>query len=302
MASIRNPGSSARAATHTARQVAANPWLERLQRLGYVVRGVLYGMMGLLALGVALGIGGAATDQKGGLTVLVSNPFGKPILILVIVGLAAYSIWGFVRAIFDPLHRGKDAGGLIERLGYAWSGLAYAALTLFALQFLAGGQTGAQGDTTPTMVASLLAKPAGGFLTVVAGLVAIAAGLGQFVQAWRADFLKDLKLGEMSGDERKLAERLGRAGMVARGVTFSLVGWFLVDAGLNNDANRAHGFGGAFVFLLTQPFGRLLVGAVALGFVALGLHSFMAARWMRLMGDGGTRSYSASARTRRVPR
>jgi Domain of Unknown Function (DUF1206) len=287
MAIRRNSASTARTATHEVRRAATNPWLEGLQRLGYVVRGVLYGVMGLLALGVALGIGGQTTDQKGSLTVLVGNPLGKPILIAAVIGLAAYSVWGFVRAAFDPLHRGHDAGGVADRLGFLWSGFAYAALMVFALQFMAAGQTGAAGDSTPTMVASVLAKPAGGFLTVLGGLVAIAAGLGQFVEAWRAGFRKDLKRAEMTGDERKVVEWLGRSGMVARGVTFTLVGGFLVDAGINHDPGRAHGFGGAFTFLLAQPYGRILVGLLALGFVALGLQSFACARWMRLMGSTG---------------
>jgi hypothetical protein len=40
---------------------------------------------------------------------------------------------------------------------------------------------------------------------------------------------------------------------------------------------------------LSQPYGHLMLGVVALGFVALGLHSFAAARWMRLLGS--TRPY-----------
>jgi hypothetical protein len=284
---IRDADTIIRSADHEARRAASNPWLVLLERFGYVVRGVLYGMMGLLALGVALGIGGQATDQKGGLVLLADSPVGGPMLVALVIGLAAYAIWGFVRAVLDPLHRGRDAGGLAQRLGYLWSGFAYAMLTIFALQFLAAGRTGAQGDSTPAMVASLLAWPAGGVLTVIAGIVGIACGLGQLVEAWRADFRKDLKREEMDRQERRLAELLGRAGMLARGITFGLVGWFLVDAGRHHDAGRAHGFGGAFTFLLGQPYGRLLVAAVALGFVALGLHSFAAARWMRLMGSRG---------------
>jgi hypothetical protein len=287
MMATRNAGTTARAARRGARRAASNPWLGLLQRFGYVVRGVLYGVMGLLALGVAFGVGGQATDQKGSLVVLVGNPLGKPILIAAVIGLAAYSLWGFVRAAFDPLHRGHSAGGVADRLGFLWSGFSYAALAVFALQFMAAGQTGAQGDTTPRMVASVLAQPAGGFLTVLGGLIAIASGLGQFVEAWRARFRKDLKRAEMSRDERQLVEWLGRSGLVARGITFTLVGGFLLDAGIHQDAGRAHGFGGAFTFLLAQPYGRLLVGLLALGFIALGLHSFACARWMRLMGSTG---------------
>jgi hypothetical protein len=89
----------------------------------------------------------------------------------------------------------------------------------------------------------------------------------------------------MSDSTRTLAIRLGRFGMFARGVIFVVIGWFVVQAGIHNDPAQAQGFGGAFAFLLAQPFGRVLLGVIALGFVALGLHSFACARWIRLMGS-----------------
>src|SRR6202011_2131892 len=95
---------------------------------------------------------------------------------------------------------------------------------------------------------------------------------------------KDLKGAEMSASQKDIAVGLGRFGMYARGVTFLVIGWFLVQAGQHHDAGQVQGFGGAFVFLLNQPFGRVLLGTIALGFVALGLHSFACARWIRLMG------------------
>jgi sugar phosphate permease len=122
-------------------------------------------------------------------------------------------------------------------------------------------------------------------LTVVIGLVAILIGLGQFLESYRATFKEDLKGTEMTASEKSIAIGLGRFGMFARGVIFLLIGWFLVQAGLRHDAGQAQGFGGAFMFLLGQPFGRLLLGVIALGFVALGLHSFACARWIRLMGS-----------------
>jgi hypothetical protein len=88
----------------------------------------------------------------------------------------------------------------------------------------------------------------------------------------------------MSKSARSIVVALGRFGMFARGVTFLVIGWFIVQAGLHHDPGQVQGFGGAFLFLLSKPFGHLLLGIVALGFVALGLHSFACARWMRLMG------------------
>jgi hypothetical protein len=267
------------------RDVAANPQLELLERLGYVVRGVLYAVMGFLALRIALAQrGGKATDLSGSLVWLIGNPLGKLVLIVTIIGLAAYSLWGFVRAIYDPLHRGRDTKGIAARIGFVTSALSYAAIAFFALQIL-GGQGAASHDSTQRTVSSLLANPAGGFITELLGIIAIGIGIGQFIEAYRATFKNDLKGAEMSRSERDIAIGLGRFGMAARGVTFLVIGWFLIQAGLHNAPAQVHGFGGAFLFLLAQPYGRLLLGIVALGFIALGLHSFACARWIRLLGS-----------------
>jgi Domain of Unknown Function (DUF1206) len=265
------------------KRAATNPVLELLERLGYVVRGALYAVMGLLALRIVLSVaGGATTDLTGSLVVLVSNPSGKLVLIIVAVGLSAYSLWGFTRAIYDPLHRGSDASGYLARLGFVTSAVSYAAIVLFAIQLLAGsGAT--TNDGTQKTIASVLTHPAGGALTILIGLVVIGIALGQFLEAYRATFARDLKGAEMSATARDIAVKLGRFGMFARGVIFLVIGWFVVQAGIHHDPAQTQGFSGAFVFLLAQPFGRILLGIVALGFVALGLHSFACARWIKLM-------------------
>jgi len=269
---------------NTLKRAAANPALELLERLGYLVRGALYAVMGLLALKIVLSVaGGQATDLTGSLVVLVSNPFGKLVLIIAAIGLAAYSLWGFTRALYDPLHRGSDASGYMSRLGFVSSAVSYAAIAFFAIQLLAGsGAT--TNDGTKNTIASVLTHPAGGALTILIGLVVIGVGLGQFLEAYRATFARDLKGTEMSARTRDVVVKLGRFGMFARGVIFLIIGWFVVQAGIHHDPAQTQGFGGAFVFLLAQPFGRILLGIVALGFVALGVHSFACARWIRLMG------------------
>jgi hypothetical protein len=266
------------------KRAAANPALELLERLGYAVRGALYAAMGLLALRVVFSVaGGQTTDLTGSLVFLIRNPFGKLVLIVAAVGLAAYSLWGLTRAIYDPLHRGSDASGYMARLGFLTSALSYAAIVWFALQLLAGsGAT--TSDGTKTTIATVLTHPAGGALTILIGLVVIGIALGQFLEAYRATFARDLKGTEMSPRTRDIAVKLGRFGMFARGVIFLIIGWFVVQAGVHHDPAQTQGFSGAFVFLLAQPFGRILLGIVALGFVALGLHSFACARWVRLMG------------------
>jgi hypothetical protein len=278
---------TAQTAGNAVKHAAANPKLAFLERVGYVARGVLYIVMGLLALGIVLGVGGGkATDLSGSLVFLIGNPFGKLVLIVMIIGILAYSLWGFVRAIYDPLHRGRDASGIMARVGFVSSAVSYAAIALFALQILAGAGV-TSGDSTQKYVTSILAHPLGGWITIVIGVVTLGIGIGQFVEAYRATFKQDLKGAEMTKSEKDIAVGLGRFGMFARGVTFLVIGWFLIQAGVHNDAGQVHGFGGAFLFLMAQPYGHLLLGVVALGFVALGLHSLACARWIRLMGSTG---------------
>jgi hypothetical protein len=271
-----------RSSNQLLKRFATSPILELLERLGYLVRGLLYGSMGGLAFALALNHGGQGTDLSGALRFLVGNSFGRFILLFVIVGLSAYSLWGLTRAIYDPLHRGHDAPGLLARLGFLTSAFSYALVVVFALQLLVGSPTSTT-DSTKSTVAALLTHPGGGPLTILLGLVALAVGLGQFLESYRATFAHDLKATKMSDSTRAIAISLGRFGVFSRGVIFILIGWFLIQAGLHHAASEVQGFGGAFVFLLNQPFGRLLLAIVAAGFVALALHSVACARYIRLM-------------------
>jgi hypothetical protein len=279
--------STIQANANSVKRAAANPGLELLERLGYIVRGALYLAMGFLALRVALSKpDGKAVDLTGSLVVLISNQFGKLVLLVIILGLAAYSLWGFVRAIFDPLRRGSDPAGYIERLGFVSSALSYGAIVAFGIKILSGSG-GASTDSTRQTISSIVEHPQGGRLTLLIGLIVLGVSVGQFVEAYRAGFKNDLKGAEMSDAARNIVTALGRFGMFARGVIFLVVGWFIVQAGLHHNPNEVQGFDGAFRFLLAQPFGHIVLGVVALGIVALGLHSLACARWIRLLGSSG---------------
>ena len=283
-----SPESAGQEAGAAIKRAASHPGLELLERVGYVARGVLYMVMGFLALRIALGTGGGqATDLTGSLVYLIGRPFGRLILGAMIIGLVAYAIWGVVRAVFDPLHRGKDASGWMARLGFLSSAASYGAIAFFGIRVLSGTSSTATGDTTQKTVASILAHPLGGAITIVIGLVAIAVAIGQFVETYRATFRHDLKGAEMSDAERNAVTALGRFGMFARGVIFLIVGWLVLQAGLQKNPALAHGFGGAFIVLMAQPYGRVMLTVVAVGVVALGLHSMACARWIRLMGSSG---------------
>jgi len=266
------------------------PWVEGLMRAGLVVRGLIYGAMGLLALLLAFGLPVQTTDQRGAVYLLHTNLFTRILLLGAVVALLAYSLWGFIRAVFDPLHRGDSPAGISSRVGFAWSGLNYLGLAIFAggLVLGGGGKSGDK-DAVQSIVEWALKLPAGGLIVIVAGGVGVISGLAQFVDAYRAGFRRDLKRNQMTEDERMAVDNLGRFGMVARGVIFTFVGGFILQAGLHHEADEAHSFGYAFVAVSEAPAGRVLLGILALGFIALGVHSMANARWVRVPKGGWRR-------------
>lgn len=279
---------NAKSVKHSAKRAAANPGLELLERLGYVVRGVLYIVMGVLALRVALAKpDGQAVSLTGSVVFLIGNSFGKFVLLVIVVGLAAYSLWGLIRAAFDPLHRGSDPHGVVARLGFLSSAVTYALIAAFGVKVLIGSGGGST-DSTRKWISSVLEHPEGGSVTILIGVIVLGIGVGQFLEAYRAEFQRDLKGAEMGEKTRTFVTSTGRFGMLARGVIFAIVGWFITQAGQHHDPNKVQGFDGALLYLLTKPFGHIVLGVVALGIVALGLHSLACARWVRLMGSSGS--------------
>lgn len=270
--------------TRGVKHATANAWVERLERFGYLIRGLLYATIGVLALQLAFGRGGATTTPAGAIEALGNQAFGKILLILIVVGLASYALWGFVRVVFDPLNRGKDFKGLAARVGFAFSGLSYGLLIIPPLQFLMS-QGGRQQASNPADISVQLFKlPFGMWLVAGLGLIWIGIGFSQLYTAYKVAFMKDFQVDKMSAPERKWAKRLGQIGYAARGVVFAIVGLLVLQAGLTHNPSQAQGFDSALLKLAQAPYGTLLLGVVALGLIAFGVYSALGARWIKVSG------------------
>ena len=282
---MQNRGTQA-AVSKTAESSPLNYTIERLARFGYATRGLIYFVIGLLTLLMAFGYGGYATDQQGAIAAIGRQPFGGMLLWLVFTGLVCYSLWGLIRAILNPLHKTHDAKGFAERVGYLISGVAYASLVLPTYGLISGGsqpaQNGAQQGQIQKFVAAVLAIPSGKWLVGILGSMVILVGLHQFVQGFKRVFEKQIQLVNLTPVQTKWVIFLGRFGTVSRGVILSLMGIFLVDAAYMSDSTRAKGFGSAMTSILQQPFGRSLMGIIALGLISLGLYSVCVAIFFRL--------------------
>jgi hypothetical protein len=260
------------------------PWMERLARWGYATEGAVYALIGLLAAGAAFDKGGRTTGQRGTFEVVAGGPFGSVLLGLIAAGFLGYALWRSVQAIADPDGEGTDVKALGKRVGYGTSAIVYAGLA-FSATGLILGRASDDGRSPDDWTALLLQWPLGQILVLGIGAAMIGVGFHELYQAYKAEFLEYLKLGEMGEKVRKWTERWGRLGIAARGIVFGIVGAFLIRAALEYDPQEARGLGGALQALAQQPLGPWLLGAVALGLVAFGLFMLSVARYRRIPTD-----------------
>jgi len=270
-----------------AHHAATGHWMVLLARLGYIVNGIVYIIIGGLAAQLAFGHGGAATDQKGALKTIYAEPFGRVILAIVAVGLVGYALWSFAQAIFDTERKGKDAKGIIARVGYAITGISYALLAFGAFQMVIGTSSGGNSSSTTTQswTDQLLQEPFGVVLVIIIGVGVIGLACFFFYKAYSVNFRSHFNLAGLDPRLSKAAMTSGRLGYGALGVDFLIVGIFLIVAALNHDPHSAKGLDTALQTLLHQPFGPVLLTIVALGFIAYGVYSFVEARYRRIGRD-----------------
>jgi len=264
-------------------QEAPDHWVATLARLGYATIGVVYLMIGILATQAALGTGGAIADPRDVLVTIARQPFGRVLLGLTALGLSGYVLWRLLQAGFDPEHKGTDARGLLTRLGFAVSGVAYAALAVLAARMALGAGGAGSHAAAQEWTATVLAQPFGPWLVGIIGGMMIGVGLAHVYRAYTAHFMQEYATGEMSARQQRWAQWLGQGGLAARGVTFGIMGGFCIYAGVSADPSEARGLGGALVVVAQQPYGPWLLGVVAVGLVAYGLFCLSQALYRRVV-------------------
>jgi hypothetical protein len=257
-----------------------NP-IETLARLGYGARGVVYGLVGGLALLGAVGSGGQTGGSRSALQSLLSQPFGRFWLALIALGLAGFCVWRILEAVTDADHCGGGLKGWGTRGAHLVSGVIYGSLALTALGLAAGWGTGGGSEEARAQdwTAWLMGQPFGRWLVGLVGLAIVGGGLSFAWRAWRGDVVQYLAL---PADKRDWFVSLGRVGFAARGVVFMIVGGFLILAAWHANSAEAHGLGGALQALEQQPYGWLLLALVALGLFAFGVFGLVQARYRHI--------------------
>lgn len=262
-------------------RVAQGRWIERSGRFGMATKGFSYLLVAVIAVKVAVMDEGRAEDRQGALKTLADEPFGWALLLMVALGFAAYAAWRFAEAIFDRDNEGDDAEGLAKRAGDLGKGLLYAGLA--ALTFAAvAGAGGGSGDEEEKAASVVLDWPAGRWLVGAAGAAVVGAGLYNAYRALSGSFRDQLRTELMSGVEEGWYTAFGVAGHLARAVVFALIGIFLVRAAWQYDPDEAAGLDGALQALAGQPYGPVLLAAVAAGLATYGLFCLVQARYREM--------------------
>jgi hypothetical protein len=242
----------------------ANPTVRKLARLGYAAKGLVYVVVGALAVQAAIGAGGQLTGPREALAVIGDQPFGQALLAVMALGLLGFASWRFVQSIGDADHEGSDSTGLVKRAGQLVSGLAHLGLAGVAVGLVLGNGGGGGGG---------LPSSVGSWAVPLVGAILVGVGLAQGWKAWSGSWREHLAMNEMSATERKWAERSALGGLAARGIVFVVLGSVFLAGGHADFADALGTIAG---------YGPLVLGLVALGLVLYGIYAFVEARYRRL--------------------
>ncbi|MFJ7591686.1 DUF1206 domain-containing protein [Streptomyces sp. NPDC097617] len=247
-------------------------------RCGLLARGVLYVLVGVLALRVAFGdSGGKEADRQGALQELSGKPLGNVLVWAVGIGLVGMMLWRLSEAVFGAA--GPDGGKPVKRLAAAGRTVFYAVVAFSVLSFAAGGGGSSGDQQSRDATARALELPAGQWLVGAAGLGIAVAGVVIAVQAARGSFHKHLAMGGVPEPVRKTVGFLGVTGGLARGTVFAVAGGFVVYAAVRYDPAQAKGMDDTLRSFTSTPAGPWLLVAVAVGLMLFGTFSWAMARW-----------------------
>lgn len=268
------------AAENAVREVA--PWIEKLARLGFLAKALLYMTIGVLATAAALRLGGTgATGSRGAMATLIDAPFGQILIAVIAVGLFGYAAWRIVEGIVDAERKGTSVKGIAKRVQSVAIGILHAALAISAVK-LVGGQVSAGNDgaMSQSWTARALSTPGGVIALWIVAAGFVAYGAYQLYKAWKAKLDERLALGRMAPRTQRWVIAASRFGIAARGVVFITIGGLVARAIQQHDPREARGIKAALNELFAL--GRWPFLFVATGLVAYGIYELINARYRRI--------------------
>jgi hypothetical protein len=270
-----------RRARYAGRRAARSPYLGWLARAGFAARGVLYVIIGCIAVGIAFGHWRNQADSAGAVRLIAATPIGLLALWLLAAGFIGLTLWRLAEAMYGGPGPGEQRRG--SRLAALGKAVVYGVLAFTVLKYAIGaGAPKSSNQQSTDLTASLLRHPGGQAVVVALGLAFVVGGAYVAYSSWRRDFLKQLSLAGASHRTRTVVIWLGQVGGIARGVVFAAVGAFFVVAGAKAQPGQAKGIDATLRAFAQTPLGPWLLVVVAAGLVTFGLYSCCEARWRKV--------------------
>jgi len=249
--------------------------------MGYVAKGIVYMMIGIMAVRFAFGERNQPGDFSSVLLKLFSEPFGRILLASLTIGLIGYGLWCLIQAVMDTENKGTNVFGIFIRIFYAGVGVIYLAIAWDAIQLLTNTSTIKEGDRPERqLTAELFALSAWTrWIAIVAGL----GFLGFCIYEIRRVYVEGIEILRPEGRKQiidVIAMHIGQIGITARALLFALIGIFLAWSGITFDPNKVRGISGALLELRRQTHGTYWLIAMALGLGAYGIYMWVLA-WRR---------------------
>ena len=277
----RRAGHAARSTRSSGRRAANSKALGWLARAGFAARGVMYIIVGWIAVQVAVGHSGQQADRTGALHEIGATPVGGVLLWLLVVGFIGMTLWRLSEAVYGSPGSGQHKAG--KRVAALARAIVYAVIAYGVLKYALGtGGPQSSDKQSVDLTATLLKYPGGQVLVVAIGVALVGGGIFLAYSAWQEKFRKDLELGQLPGRTRRIVEWLGKFGGMARGAVFITVGIFLVVAAVHAKPRQAKGVDSGLRTLASTPLGPWLLVLVAIGLIMFGLFSLCQAKWRRL--------------------
>ena len=264
--------------------IATGKNFKTLARMGYGARGVVYLMIGGLALLTAFGEGGKTTDSKGAITEIMQQPFGYVLLTVLIIGLFGYVVWRFTQAVKDTDGHGNDPKGLAVRSGLFISAISHLFLAFWAMTLLFGEQSrsDSSGGGMQENGRAFLETDIGQMVLGIVGLIVSGVGFAHMYKGWQSRFERYM---DIPGNQQQWARPVCRFGLIARGIVWCIVGWFLACSALLAGSGEIKGIAEALDTLRNNAYGTWLFSIVAAGLVAFGVYSVLEALYRRINTD-----------------
>ncbi|MFF5923698.1 DUF1206 domain-containing protein [Streptomyces flavochromogenes] len=266
--------------TTVARRVDRAKVVRAAARAGFVARGVLYLLVGALAVRIGLTGTSEQADRGGALAEVVSTPFGVVLLWALGVGLAGMALWRLSEALFGGAGPKGDQPGKRALSGARF--VFYAVSSFLVLAFAVGDRGSGAGSTdrqSQDLTSRLLSLPGGPWWVGAAAAGFLGAGLWIAGRAVLRKYREHLEWQRMSTVQRRFMDVTGTAGGVARGLVFGAVGFFGLKASIESDPGEAKGMDDAIRSFAQAPAGPWLLVAVAVGLVLFGAFSFGQSKW-----------------------